>query len=157
MGSLEKTPKRGEPCLAARRPDQRRQEQTPETRAPRSAACWSKGGKGPPARARPSRRRSAVKPGWREHECRRKERGSLLHWKENSMHGSVLARANVHSAVNCVTLGERAVGSPPNTSHLQDRPRQRRRTAACTSSNMLTMESMRISWYRTALSNTEES
>ena len=115
MGSLSKwarwrrPPKRGEPCLVARRPDQRRQEQTPETRAPRSAAWWSKGGKGPPARARPSRRRSAVKPGWRERECRRKERGSLLHWKENSMHGSVLARANVHSAVNCVTLGERAV------------------------------------------------
>ena len=49
-----------------------------------------------------------------------KENSTRGHWKESSMRGSVLARANVHSAVNCVTLGERAVGSPPNTSHLQE-------------------------------------
>ena len=113
-------------------------------------------GGGPPARALPARRRSYFKPGSPERECRRKQE-RLSAALKRKLHARVgFGTANVHSAVNCMTLGERAVGSPPNTSHLQT-VRQRRRTAACTSSRMLTMESMRNSWYRTALSNTEES
>ena len=128
MGSLYKwarwrrPPKGCEPRLFARRPDQRRHEKHQRLERPGARPGEARGG-GPPARALPASqgRQKVNAAGSKKGALQNWQENSMRgHWKESARHGSVLARANVHSARSCMTLGERAVGSPPNTSHLQE-------------------------------------